>query len=102
MARELQEASSCHGQFLWVASRSGNQERKVKKRDGGWGCIETINVLWPDGIQLIVSQNQGLQSYHGKKVNSSSNLNELGSGFFLSQASRSEQNNSVDVLSLTL
>lgn len=39
MARELQEASSCHGQFLWVASRSGNQERKVKKRDGGWGAL---------------------------------------------------------------
>ena len=51
--QEMQMASRCHGQSLGLTGR----------------------------IQLIASQNQGPRSYHGKIVNSSNRLNQLGSSF---------------------
>lgn len=51
--KEMQMASRCHGQSLGLTGR----------------------------IQLIASQNQGPRSYHGKIVNSSNRLNQLGSSF---------------------
>ena len=79
--------------------------RWLDKVTGHEKAHETRNCRRPlgpaGGIQPTASQNQGPQSYHGKKVNSSNKLNEIASSFPPSQVSRWEHN-SVDPLTATL
>lgn len=61
--------------FNWPRRSSWDKEMQMASRCHGQS-------LGPTGsIQLIASQNQSPQSYHGKKVNSSNKLNELRSSF---------------------